>query len=238
MNKHVKLFKQIPHGNFGVSKLFFEKTPMPKTTDDIVLAYFYISKEMLDSLDYRRFIVRKNTPPFEAYDCHDPITDIHIPIYQYKEQKLFNGVIHTYKNRTPYQEYSGLVAVSKDGTDISSDIEDFKIFAENYKSKHFSHDMFTNERRCCIGKHQINHLYELLKTLILKADFKYVQPGSIILAQEMANLMINNNIIKDNQHTPGGQDLVRQHKEFMFGEIKHDDAHFQAVKAMWRQKQK
>ena len=191
MNKHVKLFKQIPHGNFGASKLFFSKVPIPQSTDDIILAYYYISKEMLDSLDYNYFIIRKNIPPFSPYSCHDPLTNVHVEIKEYKEQKLLKGIIRVYQNRTPHREYSGLVAVSKDGQDISSDIEDFKIFADNYKAKNFIHDIFTNERCSCIGKHEINHLYQLLKTLIEKADFKYIQPGSIILAQEMANLMIN-----------------------------------------------
>ena len=238
MNKHIRLFRHIPHGNFGVSKVFFTKTPVPTTTDDIVLSYYYIAQEMLDSIDYNRFIIRKNQPPFAPYSCHDPITNAEFSIYKYKEQKLFKGVVRVYKNRTPHREYSGLIAVSKDGQDISSEIEDFKIFAENYKAEHFRHDVFTNERRFCIGKHAINHLYKLLKTLIEKADFKYIQPGSIILAQEMANLMINQDIIKDNQNTASGQDFVRQHKEFMFGELKHDYKKFYQIKTIWHQKQK
>ena len=237
MNKHAKLFKQIPHGNFGASKLFFTKVHVPQTLDDIVLAYYHISTEMLDSIDYDRFIVRKNTPPFEPYDCHDPLTGIQIRIQEYKKQKLFNGIIKTYSNRSPSRD-SGLVAKSKDGQDISSDIEDFKFFAEYYKGEHFRHDPFSNERIYRVGNHQLNHLYELLKILITKADFEYIQPGSIILAQEMANFMIKHDIIRNNQNTPYGIDYICQHKEFMFGELKHDTIKYQQIKENLKQRQK
>ena len=64
MNKHVKLFNRIPCGNFGASKLFFDKfknkQPKDITTDDIFLAHYYISEEMMDSTDSTRFIVQKN----------------------------------------------------------------------------------------------------------------------------------------------------------------------------------
>ena len=238
MNKHVKLFNQIPHGNFGVSKLFFTKTPNPQTLDDIILAYYYISTEILDSLDYSHFIIRKNTPPFAPYDCHDPLINIQIEIPEYKEQKIFNGIIKKYSNRTPGRKYSGLVAKPKDGQDVSPNIEDFKFFAEHYKGEHFRCDIFTHERLYRVGTTQMNHLYEILKTLTKKADFEYIQPGSIILAQEMASFMINHNIIRNNQNTPYGIEYVRQHKEFMFGELKHNEKKFLKIKQTWNEKQK
>lgn len=225
--KHIELFKQIPCGNFGVSKLFFDWFKKQKiediTFDDIFLAYYYISTEMMDSVDSKYFIVRKNIntllPP---YDCHDPLTEEQIPIDEFREQKLFNGIIHHYINRAPNRKYYGLVAIpKKNNVDIQPIFEDYKIFATNYKHEHFRHDVFTNERRYCLGDDELNHLYRLLKQLTDKADFQYIQPGSIILAQEMASVMINHNIILNNQHTTNGYEYVKQHKLFMFGEITH-----------------
>ena len=224
MNKHLELFKKIPCGNFGTSKLFFDKfkTKQPKdiTLDDIVLAYYYISEEMMDDIDSNWFIVRRNNPPLHKYDCHDPVTKEHIFVSsEFKDAKLYNGVIQRYSNRTPKRKQYGLVAIPKNNQDISSDFEDFRIFADNYKRQHFRLDTFTNERRYCLGTKELEHLYTILKTLFEKANFHYKQPGSIILAQELANVMANYNIVKDNQYTPNGRELVHQHKLFMFGEL-------------------
>ena len=234
MNKHIKLFNQIPCGNFGASKLFFDKfknkQPKDITVDDIFLAYYYISEEMMDSTDSKRFIVQKDSLSPGGYQYHDPLTGVQDAIENnYRHAKVYNGIIKHYSNRTPRKEYYGLVAEPKiQGEKITGIIEDFRICAYNYKTQHFRVDTFTNERRYCLGKEELEHLYTLLKTLIDKANFKYIQPGSII----------HQNIVKNSQHTPDGQNFVRQHKEFMFGELKHDDAHFQVVKAMWAQKQK
>lgn len=221
MNKHIELLKKIPCGNFGISKLFFDKFKrMPQkniTNTDILMAYYYISVEMMDSIDSRYFIVRRNPKPYNEYDCHDPLTNAQTPITTYKKSKLYNGVIKQYCNRTPHAKHYGLVAKPKQ-ENIDSDIEDFKIFAEIYKSRYCQMN-FTGEHIYNIGKKELNHLYTLLKTLDDKADFYYEQPGSIILAQEMASVMINHNIILDNQHTRNGAEFVRKHKLFMFGEL-------------------
>ena len=230
MNKHAKLIKSIPCGNFGASKLFFDTTPELSTPDHIFLAYYHIASEMMDSVDSAHFIVLKNKNFNNTYDCHDPLNGLHMFIEGYKEQKLFSGVIKTHSNRTPRREKYGLVAIPKQNQDIASDLEDFKIFAENYKSEHFRRDIFTNERRYRLGNKQLNHIYNLLKTLTEKADFQYIQPGSIILAQEMASVMINHNIVKNNQNTPYGQEYIQQHKRFMFSELKHDWEHYKTNK--------
>ena len=227
LKKHIELFKRIPCGNFGASRLFFDafKTKNPKTitTDDIFLAYYYISSEMMDSEDSRHFIVQKKQPPFNEYDCHNPLTDAHMLIRNFKSAKVYNGVIKKYCNRTPNSKHYGLVAVSKQQNDnLDEIIQDFKIFAQHYKSEHFRHDIFTNERRYCLGNEELDHLYNLLKTLCNRATFRYKQPGSIILAQEMASVMANQNIVKNNQHTPGGAEYVHKHKLFMFGELTHE----------------
>ena len=89
----------------------------------------------------------------------------------------------------------------------------------DYKHTHFQRDTFTNERRYCLGNEEIYNLYILLKTLCDKATFQYKQPGSIILAQELASVMANQDIVKNNQNTPGGIEYVHKHKMFMFGEL-------------------
>ena len=225
MNKHIELFKQIPCGNFGPSKLFFDnlKTKQPKdiTIDDIFLAYYYISEEMMDSKDSRRFIVRKNPVSLCEYEYHDPLTQAQENTDKnYKHAKVYNGVIKHNSNRKPKIKYYGLVATPKNSdTKTTNIIEDFRIFAYTYKTEHFRIDPFTNERRHCLGQEELEHLYKLLKNLYENSNFCYKQAGSIILAQELANLMANYNIIKNNQHTPGGIEFVRLHKMFMFGEL-------------------
>lgn len=225
MNKHIELFKQIPCGNFGPSKLFFDKfkTKQPKdiTIDDIFLAYYYICEEMMDSNDSRRFIVQKNPLSNDSYEYHDPLTDGQFDVEEnYRHAKVYNGVIKHYSNRTPRKAYYGLVAEPKvPGQNITEFIEDFRIFADSYKTTHFRRDIFINERRYCLGEEELDHLYTLLKTLCDKANFYYKQAGSIILAQELANFMANHKIIEKSQNTPGGIENVRQHKMFMFGEL-------------------
>ncbi len=226
MNKHIELFKQIPWGNFGPSKLFFDnfkkKAMEDITIDDIFLAYYYISTEMMDDEDSRFFIVRKNKPPFNKYDCHDPLTNEHIPVQDFKEAKVYNGIIKKHQNRVPHSKYYGLTATPKNqNDDLHEIIQDFKFFAKDYKDKHFCRDIFTNEPRYCMGDEEMYNLYILLKTLCDKATFKYKQPGSIILAQELASVMANQNIVKNNQYTyaSNGVEFVHRHKMFMFGEL-------------------
>lgn len=225
MNKHIELFKQIPCGNFGPSKLFFDefkdKQPKDITIDDIFLAYYYISEEMMNSEDSRRFIVRKDTLVLDNYQYHDPLTDAQDETgINYRPAKVYKGVIKHYDNRVPKGDYYGLVATPKiPGEKIAEIIEDFRIFADSYKTTHFRRDIFTNERRYCLGEKELNHLYSLLKTLCDKANFCYKQAGSIILAQELANVMANHKIIEKSQNTTGGIEYVRQHKMFMFGEL-------------------
>ncbi len=175
----------------------------------------------MDSTDSKRFIVQKDSLSPDGYQYHDPLTGAQYATENnYKHAKVYNGVIKHYSNRAPRKEYYGLVAEPKiPGEKITGIVEDFRICAYNYKTQHFRIDTFTNERRYCLGKEELKHLYTLLKTLCDKANFKYIQPGSIILAQEMANLMANYSIVKTNQHTRGGIEFVRKHKMFMFGEL-------------------
>lgn len=226
MNKHIELFKQIPCGNFGMTKLFFDGFKKKKiqdiTFDDIVLAYYYIAEEMMDDVDSSRFIVRRNNTPYDKYDCHDPATGEHIFVnHEFKDAKLYNGVLNVYYNRTPKNgRRYGLVPTPKDkNKKIYSLIEDFRLSSLCFKGRHFRRDIFTNERRYCINNEELDQLYNSLKALCDKADFHYEQAGSIILAQEMANVMVNHDIIKDNQHTPYGVEYVKQHKLLMFGEL-------------------
>lgn len=222
--KHIQLFKQIPCGNFGPSKLFFKefnaKNSENITLDDIFSAYYYISTEMMDSEDSSFFIVRKNPPPFNKYDCHDPLTNEFLLIEEFKEAKVYNNVIKNYHNRTPHSKYYGLVTVSKtQNDDLHEIVQNFKIFAIHYRNTHFQRDIFTNKRNYCLSDQELCHLYTLLKTLCDKATFQYKQPGSIILAQELASVMSNQNIVKNNQHRPDKADFIRKHKMFMFGEL-------------------
>ena len=225
MNKHIELLKKIPCGNFGVSKLFFDafkkKAVKDISVNDVIMAYYYLSTEIMDDVDLNSFIVKKNPAPFNEYDCHDSITHQHIYINEYKPTKLYSSVIEHYYNRRPKRRgfYHGLVPTPKQKENIDNIIEDFKIFADLYKTHLLSVNMFTREPMYDVGEKELNHLYYLLKQLYTRADFQYKQIGSIILAQEMANVMTNHNIIKNNQHTPNGVEYVHKHKMLMFGEL-------------------
>lgn len=223
INKHIELFKKIPCGNFGAPRLFFDKFRKIKSEDMtatiIFMAYYYIAMEMMDDSDSRFFIVRKNQYPISGYDCHDPITGEQITIEDHKIPKLYNCVIKNYYNRAPkYKKRYGLVPKSKT-KNIDNIIEDFRIAAYLYKIQIQNIDIFTGKNLYNIGNNELEHLYNLLKTLYDNSDFKYEQPGSIILAQEMASVMINNNIIKNNLRNPARKEYIHQHKMFMFGEI-------------------
>ena len=225
MNKHIVLFKEIPCGNFGPSKLFFDEFKIKNikdiSTEDILMAYYYIAEEMMDSVDSGVFIIRRNNPPFHKYDCHDPLTHEQKSIYEYKKTRFLNGVMKGFYNRTPKSKQYGLIPKPKTKVDsINHIIEDFRIYASLYKSKYFHKDMFTNKKLCTTYNQELDHLYILLQTLNEKASFSYKQPGSIILAQELANTMINQNIVMQNMHMPNKIDFIHQHKLLMFGELR------------------
>ncbi|MBO7645318.1 MAG: hypothetical protein J6S57_03375 [Alphaproteobacteria bacterium] len=176
---------------------------------------------MMDANDSTRFIVQKNPLSNSQYQYHDPLTGGQCDVEDnYRHAKVYNGVIRYYSNRAPKKAHYGLVATPKIPNEkISELVENFRIVATSYKFTHFRTDIFTNERRYCLGNEELEHLYTLLKTLCDKANFCYTQAGSIILAQELANFMANHKIIEKHQHTPDGIKYVREHKMFMFGKL-------------------
>lgn len=231
MNKHIELFKKIPCGNFGASKLFFDifkkKQAENITKEDILLAYYYISKEMFIADHTHNFITHLPHIDENLYDFFDPVTGTQESIHESKMPKLYNGLFRytTYRNKKckVYTNFprnkTGLIAEPKipDGT-VLIQLEDFGFYAPLYKSKYLQRDYFTEEKPE-INPKDIEHLYNLLNTITNEVNFYYREPKSIILTQELASVMANHDLIKKYQHFPNGANIVHKHKLFMFGEL-------------------
>ena len=96
----------------------------------------------------------------------------------------------------------------------------------------------------------LENCHKTLRRFLSKAELTYnkqpIVKGSVILAQELNNLLANQNII-DNKHfekrvmTPyRGEEIladVREHKKAMFySELKHDYNNFRRIQELWQSK--
>ena len=95
-----------------------------------------------------------------------------------------------------------------------------------------------------------NALQELLSHAVLIYNDKPIsQKGSIILENELNNLLFNtanSGLLYDGLNTikysPTARDEIifdiKQHKQAMFGELKHNYEKYHKIKQMWKQRQK
>jgi hypothetical protein len=227
--KHVDLFKQIPFKQFYYGKHLFNELIALRNknvkSEKLLECYKRIAEEVYDP--HQGFIVKIC---LKSYDFHDNITYTEDSICQrrYKKPKLFNGVLNKkgYCNRKP-QRPNGLVITPKHGVpkrEIEHLIEDFVLYSYLYQPHR---DPFTHEiQEVSIDK--IDCLYTLLEELLEKSDFQYIPKGSIILAREMAENLTHQYIAKYtlNQIKCGHDhdfmiEWYKQHKQLMFGEIRH-----------------
>ena len=229
--KHIELFKKIPFAKFSANSGFINKiiTEPEKyaTYENILKVYYFISDEMWDPLN-KKPLITNETDKFCFYDFIRKRSEF-LKKCRYKQIKLFNGVFDKDNQNRHFKRCHGLITKPK-----SKEIKD-----EAYKL----HDMFISyayiyndnlkfykRNKFELPTDWAEHLYELLNQLSDKVNFFYKQRGSVLLVQEMINVLSNQslfvqsvnriNVSKENRQKVMRQ--IREKKEFMFGEIKHN----------------
>ena len=258
--KHIELFKKIPFKQFTANADFIDNviTDPEKyaTYENILKVYYFISSEMWDPLNVKPSITNE-TMKFCFYDFIRKRPDFikkfnsteqlkkNKPYMRYKPVKMFNGVFNERGENRHYKRYHGLVAQPK------SKQREFKQAAYKWRDMFISYayiyngDMkFYSQNDYLLPTEWAEHLYEILNKLSEQTVFFHKQRGSMILTQEMVNLLSNQflfvcsayriNTCKENRQKVMRQ--IREKKELMFGELKHD--YFQEIKKQQVQKQK
>lgn len=237
-NKHIKLFEQLPFRNFYASAPLFDDLIALRNKfvrpEQVMKIYYYIAEEIYDKYD-SRFIVRDI---LSSYDYHDTVSSTHWSVSKkvYRKPKKFNNVLNKNGvNHVPQTPY-GLIITAKPNVSrkkLEHTIEDLRVYSMIYQPRR---DVFTQELEEIPEEH-IEHLYMLLSELLEKADFSYIQKGSIILAKEMAEelnnqgiVIITKNKIKLGRNHDELMQNIKLHKQVMFPEIEHNIEKYKEIK--------
>jgi hypothetical protein len=155
---------------------------------------------------------------------------------RYKPIKLFNGVFDKNGKNRHYKKQHGLVTKNKHGIrkeDVRIAQDMFITFAYKYNQ-----DLkYYKRQNMELPTEWAEHLYDVLKQLLEKAVVFYKQHGSFILAEEMIGVLSNqhlftfsSNLIRYGHNKQKILRQIKEKKQFMFGEIKHDVEHYKEIK--------
>ena len=254
-NKHVELFKQIPFEQFSADSNFIRKVVShPEkygTYENILKVYYFIASEMWDPMNVKPSItnestkvcfydfIRKRTDFVKKFNPTEQLTK-NRKYLRYKPIKMFNGIFNERNENRHYKRYHGLVAQPKSKSKaLKQEAHKLRDMFISYAYIYDNNLKFYKRNDYELPTEWVEHLYELLSKLSECAVFFYKQRGSMLLTQEMISLLSNQflfvcssnriNTSKENRQKVMRQ--IREKKEFMFGELKHDENHYKEVKA-------
>ncbi len=246
-NKHAELFKKIPFEKFSANADFINNVitnpEQYATYENIIKVYYFIADEMWDPLNIKPTISNE-TNKICFYDFVTKKTNF-INKSHYKLPKLFNAVFNKDGLNRHFKRYHGLVAQPKTKAQKQEAYRLRDMFI-SYAHMYNGNLDFYKRSNFEYPTEWAEHLYENLNKLSENVVFFYKQRGDTMLTQELINVLSNQFMLKNALHRikmskESKEKIMRQikqKKQFMFGELKHDEVHFQAIKAMWAQKQK
>lgn len=232
IQKHIELFKQIPFDEFPVKADFINKiTTNPEeygTYTNLLKCYYFISDEMYDFTSTKPLVqYNKKNGYYYFYDFVKKRNEF-IKERRYKRIKMFNDVLDKNGVNRHFKKHHGLIIKGKNKK-YNPDVEKLKGYFREYSYAYNQDLKYYNKHKMELPTDWAEHLYDILRELSDKAIFFYKQPGSFILAQEMANVLSNQhiflysrNLIRYGHNRQKIMRQIREAKQFMFGEIKHN----------------
>lgn len=245
--KHIELFKQIPFSHFIANARFISNVVNNPETygtyENIIKCYYFISEELWDYLNVKPLIqYDEEKGSFYFYDFIRKRKESAI-LKRHKPIKLFNGVFDKNGNNRHFKKYHGLVTKNKQGIKK----EDVRILQNIFMTFAYKYDQdlkYYKRKEIEIPTEWAEHLYDILKQLLEKAVFFYKQRGSLTLAQEMISVLSNqflfvysSNLIRYGHNRQKIIRQIKEKKQFMFGEIKHDIEHYKEIKQNLKKQQ-
>ncbi len=238
--KHIELFQKIPFAEFSANSGFIKKviTEPEKyaSYENILKCYYFIADEMWDPLNIKPLITDEETK-YCFYDFIRKRPDFLRKIH-YKPIKLFNGIFNDKGQNRHYKRYHGLVAQPK-SKGLKEEAYKLRDMFISYAYIHNNGFRYYKRNEFELPTEWAEHLYELLNKLSEYAVFFYRHRGATTLAQEMISVLSNQflfvyatnriNYSKEDKQKVLRQ--IREKKEFMFGELKHNKEHFKEIKA-------
>lgn len=231
--KHINLFKQIPFCEFSVNGDFIEKVVTnPEeygTYANILKCYYFISDEIWDFEHIKPLIqFDSKRGVYHFYDFVKKRSEF-IKSKRYKQIKLFNGVLDKNGTNRNWKKQHCLIVQRNHGA-RKPDVKRLKNDLIEYSYVYNQNLKFYQRNKFDIPEEWAEHLYKIMKQLSNKATFFYKQRGSFILSQEMANVLSNQSIFvySSNLINKLGYNRkkvirqIKEQKQFMFGEIKHN----------------
>ena len=229
--EHIDLFKKIPFDKFSANSGFIANlVNSPEKHgkyENILKTYYFIANEIWDQNNNKPLIEHQITSSyFYFYDFIRKRYDS-LKTRRFKSIKMFNGVLDKNGKNRHFKKYHGLIVQARPGVS-KKEVQKTKDLFIKYANMYNQNYKFYKKNKFELPPEWAEHLYIILKQLSEKAVFFYKQRGSLVLAQEMVNILSNqslfvfsSNLIKYGENR---QKIIRQIKEtkhFMFGEITH-----------------
>lgn len=233
-NKHAELFKRIPFEKFAAHADFIKSVVTDPnkygTFENILKCYFYISEEIWD-YDTPNCLLRydKHNSTFYFYDfISNKSRDIKSGKNKFKTTKMVKSVLNKDGTNCHHRKETGLVINIRQKNkkkEITILRNQFLRYAYMYKD----HLDFYKKNKYELPEEWIEHLYVILREIVEKADVFYRQRAYDILTKEIVNVLCNEHIvltflIEIKTGRCNRADMIQQlkeHKQFMFGEITH-----------------
>ena len=239
--KHIELFKQIPFSDFSAKGNFIQNVVNDPgkygTFENILKCYYFISDEIWDYNIVKPLLQYNNKTAF--YHFYDFIQKRiqSLNSKRYKTTKMMHAVLDKNGNNRNFKKQHGLIVQIKKNKKKPELVKLKENFLEY--SYGYNQDLkYYKKHKIELPEQWLEYLYMTLRELSEKANFFYKHRGSTILAQEMVNILSNQsifvysgNLIRYGHNRKKIIRQIKEQKQFMFGEIKHDTEHYKEIKA-------